>query len=657
MTLGPEHFADFFAAVQSTEERTVKPFPWQCDLVRRIAADPEGAWPDVIDVPTGGGKTAVLDIAVFLLALDAARPPAERRAATRTFLVVDRRLIVDQAAERARRIRKALKKAIEDRDAGVVGEVARRLRDRAGGGDAPPLEVAVWRGGMYLDDRLVASPCQPALCLSTVDQVGSRLLFRGYGIGPHMWPVHAGLAGIDSLILLDEAHLSGPFAETLDLVRCHQSKLWCDAPVGRAVRVVQMSATADLGKDAAPPAGITDADRADPVLGRRLRARRTAALVAARGRGDERLVDEVVAQARALAAAPDPDTGRGPPAVVAVVLNTVRRARMAFEALRRDDGRDAVLLIGRVRAPDRDRLLDAWRDRLVLGRDRGKAEPCFVVATQCIEVGVDFDVDAMVTEAAPLPALLQRAGRVDRAGELGTSRIVIVCPSERVAGEGALKPGQIDPLYGGAVAHTWRFLTERAGPGAAPAKGRGKARTAGPPEIPLDGPALLAALRDDPALAALVRGPDRLREVLDRPMLELLAQTSPAPRPDPAVAVFLHGVGSEADVQIVWRADLPADEDGLLPSDERSRDRVRARIVRALSLCPPLGGEAVTVPVREARAWLRRAAAGDVPDTAGVAAGDEPARSGGRPPLDPEHDPPQRRGHPWLPPQNNWPPT
>jgi len=70
------------------------------------------------------------------------------------------------------------------------------------------------RGGVVREDEWVDNPAQPAVITSTVDQIGSRLLFRGYGPGRLCQSVHAALVGCDSLILLDEAHCAVPFMQT-----------------------------------------------------------------------------------------------------------------------------------------------------------------------------------------------------------------------------------------------------------------------------------------------------------------------------------------------------------------------------------------------------------------------------------------------------------
>lgn len=207
-----DDFEQFFEELHSSDEHRITPFPWQTKLMKRVV---KSGWKKAIDIPTSAGKTATLDIALFHLALEADKPPQERRAPIRTFFVVDRRLVVDEAYERSCRIRDKLNDALHN-GKGILTEVAQCLAKVSSDEKSMPLEVIRLRGGLPNERVFIRNPLQPTIILSTVDQVGSRLLFRGYGVSRIMRPVHAALVGMDSIIILDEAHLSKPFMETLN---------------------------------------------------------------------------------------------------------------------------------------------------------------------------------------------------------------------------------------------------------------------------------------------------------------------------------------------------------------------------------------------------------------------------------------------------------
>jgi CRISPR-associated endonuclease/helicase Cas3 len=120
------------------------------------------------------GKTAVLDVAVYALAKGA--PGAARR----IFFVVDRRVVVDEAAARAEHLKEALEKAAPESE---LGKVAQRLREI--GRSTAPLVTATLRCGIPKENWWTDSPIQPAIVCSTVDQIGSSLLFQAYGVSPY----------------------------------------------------------------------------------------------------------------------------------------------------------------------------------------------------------------------------------------------------------------------------------------------------------------------------------------------------------------------------------------------------------------------------------------------------------------------------------------
>jgi CRISPR-associated endonuclease/helicase Cas3 len=373
-------FPAFFEALWGYD-----PFPWQTLLAEGIAA---GQWPQALALPTAAGKTACIDAALYALAAQAHKPITERAAPRRIWFVVDRRIVVDEAFDRASMLADKLAKAKD----GPLKEVADRLLRLSG--TKRPLAVARLRGGILCDDRWARLPCQPAVITSTVDQLGSRLLFRGYGRSNLTASVFAGLATHDSLILLDEAHCSVPFMQTLRSVETFRGQDWAESPLVTPFAFAILSATPpqDIPKAAVFPGDSRDKALNHPILLKRLSASKPAELLAVKPRdgGSDPLVLEAVNRTWSYVK----DRGKRR---VAVIVNRVQTARRIERLLceHAGDTADVVLLTGRIRPFERDRLVERWKPKLRAAAPEQPERPVILVSTQCIEVGADFSFDAL----------------------------------------------------------------------------------------------------------------------------------------------------------------------------------------------------------------------------------------------------------------------
>ncbi len=542
------------------------PFPWQTRLAHRVC---EGSWPKVIDLPTASGKTACIDIALFALAVRGKNAPR------RIFFVVDRRVIVNEAFVRAQRISEKLKRA----NSGILGRVAESLRELSGD---EPLKTYELRGGAFRDETWVRTPRQPVIVTSTVDQVGSRLLFRGYGIGENTWPIHAGLIANDAILFLDEAHCSKAFSETLEAVEQYRGTAWASGPVRPPFHFVEMTATPGRSVSPEERFGIDDKDRSDRVFKQRLYTSKPVRLAEPiKCRKDEtgKFADALIAEATRLQR--ETNAKR-----IAILVNRIATAKAICDRLKKAEQR-TFLVIGRMRPLDRDKQATEWQ-HLKAGSERSDEDVLeYVVSTQCLEVGADLDFDALVSECASIDALQQRFGRLDRTGAFGQARGAIL------AGTWQLGAKEGDPVYGEALKKTWEFLQEIATDGSI---NMGIEARPGEPKT------VAEHLREqnEEKRAFLLLTAESAPKLLPS-HLDALVQSNPRPTPEPAVEYFLHGPKQgNPDVYVVWRRDLTA---GL---EDSWRDVV--------AICPPSSLEAMPVPLWTFRKWFAGEALKDESD-------------------------------------------
>ena len=95
---------------------------------------------------------------------------------------------------------------------------------------------------------------------------------------------------------------------------------------------------------------------------------------------------------------------------VLVVCNTVKQAQDVFQQLL-SVTENAKLLHSRFILKDRERI------------EKELADADLLVGTQAVEVSLDIDFDCLFSEPAPMDALIQRFGRVNRKGEKGVNGI------------------------------------------------------------------------------------------------------------------------------------------------------------------------------------------------------------------------------------------
>lgn len=383
----------------SQATRLDSPYPYQ----HRLANEP---WPELLDIPTGLGKTA----AVTLAWIYKRRFLQDTETPRRLVWCLPMRVLGEQTAEAARTWLDRL---------GLLGEPCEGK-----------VSVHLLMGGEDDLDTWAEWPEEDMILIGTQDMLLSRALMRGYGMSRYQWPVQFAFLHNDALWVFDEVQLMGPGLATSAQLDAFRRSL----PLGATSRSLWVSAT--LNRDwlatvdlrallpdfrtltLTPEEASSEAIRARRKSVKRLH-RAEVELIAENAKGAAKtyagaLADEMLKRYR-------------PGTQTLAILNTVERAQALYRAIAKSrpstigrgvggegtahNAPQLLLVHARFRPEERRRINAALRDIPPEGR--------IVVATQAIEAGVDVTSRVLFTELSPWSSLVQRFGRCNRYGEWG----------------------------------------------------------------------------------------------------------------------------------------------------------------------------------------------------------------------------------------------
>lgn len=521
------------------EITTFTPRSWQSELAMHERCEHR-----MIRVPTGLGKTAGTALAWLYHRVVRCDPSWPRR----LVFVLPMRVLVEQV-ERS------------------LHEWIRRAVERTG---IESVDVHVLMGGVR-SEPWVLYPEKPAVLVGTQDMLLSRALNRGFGAARGRWPQDFALLNHDVLWVLDEVQLMDAGLLTSVQLAVFRDQDAATRLRFRPARCWWMSATLQprwfASEDSADMASslaqtllhVPESQRTgDPWGVRKPAARRTDVT------SPEQIAQLVTAH-------------HTPGTMTLVITNRVDTAVEVHRQIEAhysqgkgknrkmpDDAPELRLIHSRFRGMERERWANEFLRRDAAMPPSGRV----VVSTQVVEAGVDISARLLVTELAPWPSLVQRAGRAGRVAADDGANVIVV---------GQVPEQDKDALpYGArelaAADRAWKLLVER------------------------EGHAGLAALtqldemleREDPALVQQLY-PYAPPQVLKRVDLDELFDTTPdLSGADIDVSGFIR-TGEERDVSVAWRV-LEKE-----PKKSLARDVVGK--VERRELCP--------VPVQDARKWLK----------------------------------------------------
>ncbi|MGP8000178.1 MAG: CRISPR-associated helicase Cas3' [Streptosporangiaceae bacterium] len=347
------------------------PYGYQVRLARH-------GLPAVVQAPTGAGKTGVILAWLWRRLHGPDRPGTPQR----LVYALPQRSLVEQVARETGRWLANLHLSDQVALHVVMGGEGTSQRS--------------WRLDMH----------RPAVVVGTVDSLVSKALNRGYGIARAIYPIDFALVTNGAQWVIDEVQLCPESTTTLRQLAAFAASFGTAEPFG----LTCMSATIpekllDTVDNPAPGPGN--------VVGIEPNERKGSLAIRLAGQRTVRRVDTEVGDHPGLAA--HVRARHRPGTLTLVVLNTVEAALQTFKHLRGGPV-PSMLLHSRFRGVERERLIgQVTAAPGELGH--------IVVATQVIEAGIDLNAAVLVTEAAPWPCVVQRAGRCNRTGTVNEAEL------------------------------------------------------------------------------------------------------------------------------------------------------------------------------------------------------------------------------------------
>lgn len=441
-------YLEFFRQAMRSEKTPggLDPFPYQSRLAQK-----NGDWPDLLDVPTGLGKTAAVVLAWLYKRIVIHDPKTPRR----LVYCLPMRVLVEQTYENAigwldRLGLLAGKDECEDvgNERRLKSDVARPEEDKLmqsgwatqQGLTGSPIAVHLLMGGAERTDW-ITWPERDAILIGTQDMLLSRALNRGYAAGRARWPMDFGLLNNGCLWVFDEVQLmstglatslqldawrkllqlrgdNGFPKDTKDPVASPCRSLWMSATTARHWLDSAVDWRSYAEKAWETRHRLTDAD---------LRHGRVRSLFANEKTVKDQSPVATLEKPRTQEGKPDKgdakaetntyiselatavEEGHSKEGLTLVILNTVERAVDLYTRLHERKnlaGVDVRLIHSRFREIERK----TWKPLFSNGEQRQR----IIISTQVVEAGVDVSAEVLFTELAPWAALVQRFGRCAR---------------------------------------------------------------------------------------------------------------------------------------------------------------------------------------------------------------------------------------------------